>query len=196
MSTSPRVTCGSVELRLVTPRTAHQLFALAREPEVSAQLQWSAHQSLEDLLEYIHDARALWERRAAWLPGIFDRERGQLVGCTGISSIDRTNRRAEVGTWIGLPYQGCGYNLPAKAAVAAVAFELLGLHRLEFLVRTDNERSLAAMRRVPGISDEGVQRDRLWRDGVSHDAACFVLLAPDFDRAAWPALELTGGAAG
>lgn len=186
MSALPRVLCGPVELRLITPRAAHQLFALAREPDVSRQLQWQAHRDVDDSLEFIHDARRLWERGAAWLPGIFDRERGQLVGCTGISQIDRLNRRAEVGTWIGLPFQGAGYNVPAKAALAAFAFDHLDLARLEFLVRADNERSLRAMRRLPAIREEGLLARRLWRDDQGHDAVLFALLDDDWRGESWP----------
>jgi ribosomal-protein-alanine N-acetyltransferase len=183
---SPRVRCGSIELRLVTPRSAHQLFALARDPEVSAMLQWPAHESVDDSLEFIHDARSLWQRGKAWTPGIFDHARGQLVGCTGIHGIDRPNRRAEVGTWIGVPFQGSGYNVECKAAIAVFAFSHLELERIEFLVRVDNERSIRAMRRLPGIREEGVLAQRIWRDDVGHDAILFALLARDFDAAAWP----------
>lgn len=158
-------------------------------------LQWQAHESVDDSLEYIHDTRALWQRGRAWLPGIFDHERGQLVGCTGISSIDRPNRRAEVGTWIGVPYQGTGINLPAKAALATFAFEHLELARLEFLTRVDNERSVAAMRKLPGIREEGVLAQRIWRDGEGHDAIMFALLADDFDAARWPQVDVDPEAA-
>lgn len=187
---SPRVRCGDVELRLVTPRAAHQLFALAREPEVSAQLQWRAHERIEDSLEYIHAARTLWQRGRAWMPGIFAHERAQLVGCTSISNIDRPNRRAEVGTWLGLEFQGHGYNLQTKAAVATFAFEHLQLERLEFLTRVDNPRSLAAMRRLPGIREEGVLARRIWRGDEAFDGVLFALLAEDFDPSAWPAVQV------
>jgi RimJ/RimL family protein N-acetyltransferase len=187
---TPRVRCGAVELRLVTPRTAHQLFTLARDPAVSRLLQWSAHETVDDSLEYIRDARTLWQRGRAWLPGIFDHEREQLVGCTGLSSIDRPNRRAEVGTWIGVPWQGRGYNLAAKAALAVFAFEHLELARLEFLTRVDNPRSIAAMRALPGIREEGVLAERIWSDDEPYDAIMFALLASDFDPAAWPAVEV------
>lgn len=192
----PRVRCDKVELRLITPRAAHQLFALAREPQVSAMLQWSPHEDVEDSLEYIHDARALWQRGRAWLPGIFDHERGQLVGCTGLTGIDRPNRRAEVGSWLGLPFQGGGYNLPAKAALATFAFDHLELARLEFLARVDNPRSIAALRKLPGIREEGVLAQRIWRDGVGHDAMLFALLASDFDRDAYPPVVVDPSPAG
>ena len=58
------------------------------------------------------------------------------------------------------------------------------------LTRTDNERSLAAMRRLPAIREEGVLARRIWRDGAGHDAVLFALLADDFDPAQWPEVEL------
>ncbi len=175
---------------MITPRSAGQLFALARDPAVSAKLQWPAHESIDDSLAYVHDTRALWQRGRAWLPGIFDHERGQLVGCTGISCIDRPNHRAEVGTWIGTPFQGGGYNLASKAAVAVVAFDLLDLARLELLTRVDNPRSIAALRKLPGIREEGVVAQRIWKDGVGHDAIQFALLKTEFDRTAYPPVTI------
>lgn len=175
---------------MVTPRSAGQLFSLARDPEVSGMLQWAPHESIDDSLEYIRDAASLWQRGRAWLPGIFDAERDQLVGCTGISSIDRPNRRAEAGTWIGVPHQGSGYNLAAKAALASVAFELLDLERIEFFTRVDNERSIRAMRRLPCVREEGVLAQRIWRDGEGHDAILFALVKREFDPAAYPQVEL------
>lgn len=174
----------------MTPRAAHQLFALARDPAVSDQLQWTAHETVDDSLAYIHDSRALWQRGRAWLPGIFDHAREQLVGCTGISSIDRPNRRAEAGTWIGVPFQGHGYNLESKAALLTFAFEHLELARVEFLTRVDNPRSLAAMRKLPGVREEGMLAERIWRGGVGHDAIQFALLASEFDPDAWPAVTV------
>jgi RimJ/RimL family protein N-acetyltransferase len=188
MPGSPRAQAGSIELRLTTPRSAQQLFALARDPHVSTMLQWPAHKTVDDSLQFIHDARALWEREAAWLPGIFHTDRDDFIGCIGLSSIDRANLRAEVGTWLGIPHQGHGYNLYAKAAVVRVAFEVLGLRRLELLVRVDNERSLSAARRLPAIRDEGIQFDRIKRDETSYDARCFSLLARDYDPTAWPSV--------
>lgn len=185
---SPLVRCGPVELRLATPRAANELFELARDPAVSAQLQWPAHERIDDSLDFIHDANALWQRGSAWLPAIF--VEGRLVGGIGLSSIDRPNRRAEVGTWLGVRHQGTGLNVPAKAAMATFAFEHLELARLELLVRVDNARSLAAMRRLPGVREEGVLAQRLWRDGVGHDAVLFAMLAEEFDPAQWPEVEV------
>lgn len=195
MSAPRIVSCGPIELRLITPRSAGQLFALARDPEASRMLQWEPHRSVEDSLEFIHDARRLWELRTAWLPGIFHTETGALLGTTGVTGIDRANRRAEVGTWLGVQHQGLGYNRPLKAAVATFAFDVLDVDRLEFLVRTDNDRSLRAMRSLPGVREEGTLSQRLRRAGVAYDAVLFALLVDDFDGARWPSVDVRSGAA-
>lgn len=149
-------------------------------------LQWPPHRSVDDSLEFIHHARELWQRGSAWLAGIFDHEREQLIGCTGLNVIDRVNRRAEVGTWIGLPFQGAGYYRPARGAIATFAFRELDVARLEMLVRVDNERSLRAARSLPKIREEGVLAQRISSGGDLHDAVLFALLADEFDPADWP----------
>src|SRR4051794_20557098 len=112
MSVPRSVTCDTVELRMITPRHADRLYALARDPEVSTMLQWPPHRSVDESLEFIHDARRLWELRRAWIVGVFDVASGALLGSTGIAHIDPTNRRGEIGTWFGTAHQGNGHNRP------------------------------------------------------------------------------------
>ncbi|MCW2972120.1 MAG: acetyltransferase [Thermoleophilia bacterium] len=187
------VACGPVELRLMTPRVAQELFVLARDPDVSRYLSWPPHETVEDSLRFIHDARSLWERHLAWLPGIFATDSGRLLGCIGISGIDRANARAELGTWLGTPHQGQGCNVPAKSALLAAAFGELDLRRIELLVRVDNDRSLRAVRALPGVRDEGVQAERIVQQGIAYDAAAFALLRSEYDAAAWPTATVNVG---
>lgn len=190
-----QVTCGPVQLRLLTPRHAHALFSLCRDPLLSRHLQWHPHSSIEDSLEYIRDARALWHRQRAYLLGTF--HKGELIGSTGIFNIDQANRCAEVGSWIGRPFQGRGWNLPAKGAVFALGFDVLKLSRLELLIRTDNVASVRATRRLPGVRDEGILHARIQdRDDPtrSHDAHCCALTRFDWLDAApeYPTVDIRG----
>lgn len=192
---SPRITCGPMQLRLITPRSAHQLFQLARDPELSRYLSWRPHRSLDDSLAHIDDTHRLWRRRIAFLPGVFDVAERSLVGSIGVSGIDRANHRAEVGTWIGIPHRGRGYNLHAKAAIFAFCFEVLALRRVELLVRCDNERSLVAAAQLPGVLDEGIQHMRIARDGESHDARMFAITRASYDPSAYPSVVIDGALA-
>lgn len=185
-----RATSGDIELRLPTPADAAGLFELAREEELTRFLQWPAHRSLADSHAYIADTARLWERRAAFMPCIFRTADGELLGAIGLSHIDRANHRAEVGTWLGVRHQRRGYNRPAKAAMFALAFEVLGLNRLELLVRTDNTRSRAAAEALPGVHYEGTARQRLWSRGHAFDADVFALIRNDWEPTDYPGVDV------
>lgn len=187
----PHISTELVELRLMTPRSAQQLLRLAQDPELTRYLQWPAHASIDDSLEFISDARRLWENEAAFLPGIHDRSSDELVGSIGVSSIDRANRRAEIGTWIGVPYQRSGFNRHAKAAIFWYAFREVGLERLEFIVRSDNAGSLGSMATMPGVHHEGTLRNRLLSPDGAHDAVMFSLLRDDWNPDDWPQVTVT-----
>lgn len=184
---APRtVTCAPIELRLITPRDAARLHAIARDPDATRMVQWDAHHTIETSLEFVHDTQRLWQRRVAWIAGVYRSEDGTLMGTISISGIDRVNARAEVGTWLGTPYRGRGYNRAIKAAALTFCFTALDLNRVEFLTRVDNEPALRAMRRLPSIREEGRLAERLHKDGTAHDAVLFALLKRDFDAAHWP----------
>ncbi len=58
------------------------------------------------------------------------------------------------------------------------------------LVRTDNEGSLAATAKLPGVVDEGVQHMRLFKHDIGHDAQMFALTVDNYYSAAYPPVEL------
>ena len=87
-------------------------------------------------------------------------------------------RSAQVGYWIGLPWQGRGI---MRLAVALVLDHLLGpvgLHRVEINVRPDNERSLALCRGL-GLREEGLRRGYMHINGAWADHVSFAALAEE-----------------
>lgn len=186
------VRCGSIELRPITPRYSQALFRLCSDPLLTQHLQWGPYESIEDALEYIRDSRTLWHQGSAYLMGTYSEG---LIGSTGISRIDEANLCGEVGSWIGRPYQGRGFNLPSKGAVFAFGFEVLGLQRLEMLVRTANVQSVRATTKLPGVAEEGIQRLRIRdRGGDMHDAHMFAITADNWTQAStkYPEISITG----
>ncbi len=165
---------------------------MARDPQLTRYLQWDAWEDQERAFEFIGDARRLWTSGTAYLPTIFSTETQQAVGVTGLSSIDRLNGRAEIGTWIGRRWQGRRYNLPAKAAILTLAFELLELERVEFLITVDNTPSLAATRSLPGIVEEGVLHSRIRRRDGMQDAVIFAITRRAWSPASWPDVTIRG----
>jgi len=175
----PLVVSGpTLTLRYARADDALALFALARDPAVTRFFSWGPYTSAE--------------QPAAYIAGLADkRERGELldflvvhaqhgpIGVTGLSELSRRDRRATVGSWLGHRHWGSGANREAKALVAALAFEVLGLERLTAWANTRNGRSQVALERV-GFRREGVLGGWHRHGDRVHDVVVFGLT-----RAAW-----------
>lgn len=73
---------------------------------------------------------------------------------------------------------GQGYMTEAVRACTALAFETLGLHRIEATVMPRNVRSLRVLEKC-GFQSEGVSRSYLQINGRWEDHVHMVLLAPE-----------------
>jgi len=67
---------------------------------------------------------------------------GQPIGT--ISVFDVEEGAGFLGTWIGTPYQGLGYNQKAKLLFLSELFYEHNFHTVFLRIRTENERSKAA----------------------------------------------------
>jgi RimJ/RimL family protein N-acetyltransferase len=101
-----------------------------------------------------------------------DKPSGRIAGCTRFGSIERRNRRVEIGwTWVGRTFQRSYVNTEAKYLMMRHAFETLGCARVELKTNVLNEKSRNAMKRI-GCVEEGVLRKHavnvhgVWRDTI------------------------------
>ena len=187
------ISCGSIELRRLNRRHAHQVLHLASDERLTRYLTWPTHRRLDDSIEFIERSHQLWATGESYLLGIFDRERSDLLGSTGVVRLERENWMGEVGTWMGMPFQGLGLNRLVKAATLHLGFELLGLRRLEFLVRVDNERSVRSMTALPGVQLEATLRQRLANEaGELVDANLYAALRSDWQPTAHESVDVRG----
>ena len=87
------------------------------------------------------------------------RATGQVVGCTRLWKIDRTNRKLEIGgTWIAQSWQRSFVNTEAKYLMLEHAFEALGCVRVQLTTDAGNAASRNAMLRL-GARQEGIVRN-------------------------------------
>ena len=83
------------------------------------------------------------------------RETGELIGETGLYSIDWIARNAESGSWLYRAVdRGQGYGTEAKLLLLEYAFDRLGLHMIWAWVKERNPRSQSALRKQ-GYRDAG-----------------------------------------
>jgi ribosomal-protein-alanine N-acetyltransferase len=88
---------------------------------------------------------------------------------------------ANIGYWVGEPYEGQGYMQEAVGTVCAWAFQVLDLCRIEAGTLPNNERSQRVLAKV-GFEREGYARDYLEIAGKREDHILFALVRPTSQR--------------
>ena len=98
------------------------------------------------------------------------------LGVAYFSHIDRKNRQAEWGIYLGEERAfGKGISREAFFLLAPQFMEEYGLHKLKMRALGDNERSIRCHRAL-GFREEGLFHDEVLLDGVYHDVFCGYML--------------------
>lgn len=122
---------SDVYLRPPLPTDADQLYPLLIEGRVTDTIAWDGPESLDELRQ----GMAL--RALQVLNGekhyftIVEAESDGPIGTCDIRLEAADASRANVGLWIGEPFQGQGYGTQVIAALVAYGFDQLGLDRIE-----------------------------------------------------------------
>ena len=103
-----------------------------------------------DYIEFIQGE----ERMGKQLSRVIFNEKDELIGIVTLKAIDRQNKTAHIGTWLGAAYWGKGYNELAKLEMFKIAFEELGLHYVFAGAKKTNIRSLRAQRKLPYLTED------------------------------------------
>lgn len=95
---------------------------------------------------------------------------GLAAGMAGFHPVDRRNRNAEVGYWLGSGFTGMGLATSAVKELLREGFHEMGLNRIEIRCASGNLASIAVARRA-GLVYEGTLREEelLYGAYVDHD---------------------------
>ena len=111
--------------------------------------------------------------------GIWTRNGGTLVGRISLGGISRgALQNAYLGYGIDIDHGGRGYATQAVKLATRVAFEDLGLHRVQAAVVPENVASARVLLKV-GFREEGLARRYLFLDGQWKDHRMFALTVDD-----------------
>jgi RimJ/RimL family protein N-acetyltransferase len=110
-------------LRPWNEKDAQDLYELAKDPKVGPAAGWPVHTSVDNSREIIGGVLSEVGTYAVTLKG-----EDKAIGSVGLmtkkqSNIDITEKDAEIGYWIGVPYWGKGYIPEAVNALIKYAFE-------------------------------------------------------------------------
>ena len=125
--------------------------------------------------ERLRGFRSSFDQGKAFFYGIFDPDETRVIGSIGMH--DRVGEHArEIGYWIHQELLGRGYATEATAALTRVAFEALGLRRVEIHCDPRNERSAAVPRRLGYLHEATLRRRTVDHEGVMRDSMIWTML--------------------
>jgi RimJ/RimL family protein N-acetyltransferase len=103
------------------------------------------------------------------------REANTVIGDVLLFWHSAEHRHGEVGYAINPAYHGHGYATEAAAAMLALGFDELGLHRITARIDARNDRSAAVLRRL-GMRQEAVLVENEWFKGEWSTEIDFAIL--------------------
>lgn len=165
-------------LRPMRMSDARDLFAYARDPEVSRHVLWEPHQSISDSRQMLRAVRWQYHRGLPSSFAIALRESGRMIGTIGFMWINTEYRSAEVGYSLARSYWNQGLMTEALKKVLSFGFDTLRLNRIEAQHETDNPASGRVMARC-GMRYEGTMRQRIVNKGRYADVAVYAMLRSD-----------------
>lgn len=141
--------------------------------------------SLEDVERYITRALGAAERGTERPFVIVEHKTGEVVGTTSYLDIQKEHRTLEIGwTWLGRRVWRTRVNTECKYLLLSLAFDTLGVMRVQLKTDRRNARSRAAIERM-GARFEGILRNHvLVRGGVVRDSAYYGVIDTE-----WPEVK-------
>ncbi|CAM3909384.1 MULTISPECIES: GNAT family N-acetyltransferase [Bacillus cereus group] len=131
-------------------RYANVIFKLSSDPHIK--------NALGIKVEKIEDTKAFLlfaieeERQKRSLSRMIVNEENEIIGLTTLKHINYEKKQSHIGSWLGYPYWGKGYNEAAKKEIFKIAFLNLQLSYVFTGAKTNNVRSLKAQEKLPYIS--------------------------------------------
>ncbi|MDQ6660765.1 MAG: GNAT family N-acetyltransferase, partial [Chloroflexota bacterium] len=104
----------------------------------------------------------------------------QLVGSLGCS-IDREDRKVEIGYWLDASSQGKGIMTRACRGLINYVFDELRMNKVEIHAAPENKRSRAIPERL-GFTQEGIDRQAGWLYDHYIDLVLYGMLASEWKR--------------
>lgn len=107
--------------------------------------------------------------------------KGEIAGIAGFNEINRMNRTAQIGYWLGEKYQGKGLMTRSAGALTDYAINELNMNKVEIRAASGNQKS----RHVPeklGFLQEGTIRQAEWLYDHYVDHVVYGMLASEWKK--------------
>lgn len=171
---------SETDLRLIKPRHAEELNALI-EANLNHIKEWSSwlkdDRSIENTHVFIKRNLKQFAENEGFAIGIW--HKGKMAGQIEYNYLDWSNRKTEIGFWLGESFQGKGLVTKSCRVLIDYAFYELKLNRVEMHCGVENRKS----RKIPeklGFREEGVVRQAGWLHDRFVDFVIYGMLASEW----------------
>jgi RimJ/RimL family protein N-acetyltransferase len=175
----PSLTTNRLQLRHIRPTDAEALFAIFADEEAMQFYGYEPHRSVDVTRASIEQTQACYWRREAIRWGITLKGEDQVIGSCSFHHFDAGFHRSETGYELNRAYWGQGIMTEAISAILTYGFAELGLHRVEAIIDSANERSKSLLLKL-GFTYEGNLRQRYFFRGHFEDEHYFSLLKDEW----------------
>lgn len=182
--TSANLATDSIQIRALIASDEVQIARIAVDEKIW-QYTTNAIHDVSAVRVYMSQALADLRNRIRVPFVAIEKKSGNLLGSSSIGNISVKDERAEIGwSWLGIDYQGKGFNSEFKYLLLKLCFETLHLKRVEFKTDVLNLRSRQALKKI-GAREEGILRSHtLMHDGRRRDTIYYSILDTE-----WPTLS-------
>ena len=173
----PTLATERLRLRASRADDAARIQTLAGERDVAEMTSTIPHPYPDGAAErWIIQQAQSWQQGTAVTFAVTLRNKDEIIGAVGLHNGERNE--AEIGYWIGFPYQGKGYCTEAVEALIGFGIAELGITRF-FARHLKRNPASGAVLRNAGLRKIG-KDNIVWRDGISMEAIeCYELLIQD-----------------
>lgn len=135
--------------------------------------------SLQDAKSWINKSRRLTQNGNECHFAIYDKKSGEFAGMIGLRAINRHDRNAEVGYWVGRGYWNRGFAGEALSLILLYAFRKMRFRRVYAIVHQQNPASIRVLEKV-GFMREGIWRQASRMGRKWYDVYAYGILKDEF----------------
>ena len=176
----PVLTTDRLRLREMTPQDLTALLKHLGNPEVVKYMEMQAIKTREQADEWLGWMGSYFSARDGLRWGVTLKSDHTFIGSAGIHNWNRESQYAEIGYDINQHYWGNGYATEVSRALITFGINQMHLNRIEADIIAGNTASMRVLEKL-GFHEEGILRERVYKDGKYHDIHLFGLLAKDFN---------------
>ena len=178
-SRMPTLETARLLLRPLRVTDTEDMYAYAKNPEVTRYLLWRPHPDMQYTRSYLEYLAGRYRIGMHYEWAVVLKAENRMIGTCGFVSVDCPNNGAEIGYVLNPQYRGQGLMPEAVDRVLRFGFEMLQLHRIEARYMIGNDASRRVMEKA-GMRFEGVRRASIFVKGAYRDVGVCAILRPEF----------------